>query len=247
MSQYARLMLHNVSGGCFGNKDTLLTMAKEIESLENTLAEMYSKKMGRTPDEIKAAYFDGKDHYLTAKEALEMGLINGIYDADPIGEDNPTTETIYKTFNNRLQSQKSDSNMNFDEIRKRPHFANCATDDAVIGEIAKLETISAKMPALEAALNEAKTAIQTFEAKAKEAADTARKQLLDAAEADGRINATTRPTYEALLNADAENGEAALAALTPKNRVTNHIHEPTGAEGGAWARRMTEINNSLNK
>ena len=34
MSKYARLMLHSVSGGCYGNKQDLQRCMEEIESLE---------------------------------------------------------------------------------------------------------------------------------------------------------------------------------------------------------------------
>lgn len=37
MSRYARMMLHNVSGGCYGNKKDLADMIQTIESLEDTL------------------------------------------------------------------------------------------------------------------------------------------------------------------------------------------------------------------
>lgn len=40
--------------------------------------------------------------------------------------------------------------------------------------------------------------------------------MLDDAEADGRIDATTRPVYENLLSSDRENGEKALRSLKPK-------------------------------
>ena len=82
MSQYARLMLHNPYGGCYGNKEEMKAVAEQLEALEDTLADMYASKTGKTREEIKDAYFDGKDHWITAKEAREMGFIDGIYDID---------------------------------------------------------------------------------------------------------------------------------------------------------------------
>ena len=37
MSRYARLMLHSVSGGCYGNKNELRQCLSEVEALEDTL------------------------------------------------------------------------------------------------------------------------------------------------------------------------------------------------------------------
>ena len=83
MSRYARLMLHSVSGGCYGNKQEMAKCIAEIESLEDSLGEMYAQRMGMSKEEVKAQYFDGTDHWLTAQEGLQMGLIDGINDADP--------------------------------------------------------------------------------------------------------------------------------------------------------------------
>ena len=47
---------------------------REIEALEDTLCEMYATRMGKDKEEIRAMYFDGKDHWLRADEALALGL-----------------------------------------------------------------------------------------------------------------------------------------------------------------------------
>ena len=56
MSRYARLMLHSVQGGCYGNKDEMKNCIREIEALEDTLCEMYATRMGKARDEIRAMY-----------------------------------------------------------------------------------------------------------------------------------------------------------------------------------------------
>ena len=74
-----------------------------------------------------------------------------------------------------------------------------------------------------------------------------RQSLLDAAEQDGRIDATTRPIYENLLANDRENGEKALAQLPVKRRVMEDLHlEPNGEES-PWNRRMREIKDKRKK
>ena len=75
MSRYARLMLHSVQGSCYGNKDEMKNCIREIEALEDTLCEMYATRMGKAKDEIRAMYFDGRDHWLRADEALALGLL----------------------------------------------------------------------------------------------------------------------------------------------------------------------------
>lgn len=62
MSKYARLMLHSVSGGCYGNKKEMQKCIEEIESLEDSLGDIYAARLGMTKEEVKATFFDGEDH-----------------------------------------------------------------------------------------------------------------------------------------------------------------------------------------
>ena len=226
MSKYARLMLHSVSGGCYGNKQDLLGMSKE---------------------EVKQTYFDGEDHWLTAKEALDLGFIDDIYDADPVPADS-TPAQIYTLFNNRLvEPQKNREDMNLEDVKKRPRFKDCASDADVFRLMDQLEEEAGKVPILTKENTDLKAKVKTYEDKAEAEDLAARKQLLDAAEQDGRIDATTRPIYENLLANDRENGEKALAQLPVKRRVMEDLHlEPNGEES-PWNRRMREIKDKRKK
>lgn len=124
MSRYSRLMLHSIQGGAYGNKKELAEVIEQIDSLENTLAEMLAIRCKKTVDEIKAAYFDGTDHWLTAEQALAAGLIDGIYDTEETIPADSTPDQVYTIFNNRLKQPLNDTQMNFDELRKRPAFQN---------------------------------------------------------------------------------------------------------------------------
>jgi len=245
MSRYARLMLHSVQGGCYGNKEEMQGCIREIESLEDTLCEMYAARMGKEKEEIRSLYFDGKDHWLRADEALALGLIDGIYDADPLPEDS-TPEQVFQIFNNRLQQPQNKSNMNLDELKKHPRFKDCATDSDVFRVMDALEEEAGKVPGLTAEVDRLKKENKAFTDKAKEEDEAARKKLLDDAEADGRIDATTRPVYENLLSSDRENGEKALRSLKPKKRVTTDLRVEVGGES-PWDKRMSEIKNKLNR
>ncbi len=245
MSRYARLMLHSVQGSCYGNKDEMKNCIREIEALEDTLCEMYATRMGKAKDEIRAMYFDGRDHWLRADEALSLGLIDGIYDADPVPEDS-TPEQVFQIFNNRLQQPQNENDMNLDELKKRPRFTNCATDDDFLREIGLLETEAGKVPSLNAEVDRLKGELKVFQDKAEADDAAARKQLLDAAEKDGRIDAATRPIYENLLAKDRENSEKALEKLSPKRRVMTDVRTEPDNEG-PWNKRMREIQEKLNR
>lgn len=88
--------------------------------------------------------------------------------------------------------------------------------------------------------------MKEFEDKAAADEEAARKALLDAAEADGRINAETRPMYENILKASPEEGKKVLASLAPKRKVMEDIKVEPGGES-PWNKRMREIKDKLNK
>lgn len=247
MSKYARLMLHSVSGGCYGNKQDLQRCMEEIESLEGSLSEIYAGRLGISQEEVRQTYFDGEDHWLTAQEALDLGFIDGIYDADPVPADS-TPAQIYTLFNNRLiEPQNNREDMNLEDVKKRPRFKDCASDADVFRLMDQLEEEAGKVPVLTKENTDLKAKVKTYEDKAAADALAARKQLLDAAEQDGRIDATTRPIYENLLANDRENGEKALAQLPVKRRVMEDLHlEPNGDES-PWAKRMREIKDKRKK
>ena len=135
--------------------------------------------------------------------------------------------------------------LNLDELKRRPRFKNCATDDDFLREIGLLETEAGKVPALDAEVTRLKGELKVFQDKADADDAAARKKLLDDAEQDGRIDAATRPIYENLLAKDRENGEKALEKLFPKRSVMTDLRvNPTGES--PWNKRMSEIKDKLN-
>jgi len=149
MSPYAKLMLHAVSAGAYGKASELRETATLVESLQNDLASMIAGRLGQNKEEIVAKYFDEKDHWISAQEALEMKLIDGIYDMK--GEDvkASTTEEIYNYFNNRLEQPLNDNKMTLkDHLKSVASFANLADDNAILAHINELENAATKVEAL---------------------------------------------------------------------------------------------------
>ena len=101
MAPYAKLMLHNVTAGTYGNVKQMEQTLQLMKQLHADLSNMTAAKLNITPEEVERRFFDGVDHWLTAQEALQMKLIDGIYETD--AEDAPKAgENVYQHFNNRL-------------------------------------------------------------------------------------------------------------------------------------------------
>ncbi len=101
MAPYAKLMLHNVTAGTYGNVKQMEQTLQLMKQLHADLSNMIAAKLNITAEDVERRFFDGVDHWLTAQEALQMKLIDGTYETD--AEDAPKAgEDVYQHFNNRL-------------------------------------------------------------------------------------------------------------------------------------------------
>ena len=235
MSPYAKLMLHAVSGGAWGNASDLRDMATQMEVLQGDLAKMIANRCGMKQEEVLAKYFDEKDHWLSAPEALQMKLIDGIYEMAEEPVPTQTTEEIYTYFNNRLQNQplKPNDEMGLlDSIKKVPSFANMADEDAVLAHIRELENKATKVESLEKAVDSYKEKLQALEDKEVTA-------FIDKAIAEKRITDAQKESFTALMKSDRENTEKLINSMKPQperciNDVYNVDHSSTSLTDKTW-------------
>lgn len=241
MSQYARLMLHAPYGGCYGNKEELRSVSDELASLEDTLADMYASRLGKTREEIKDTYFDGKDHWITAKEAKEMGLVDGIYDIkEKVDAQSP--QDIYAVFQARLNSQSFNTHNNmYEELRKRPSFAACATDEDVVRMLASMENKAGQYDAVVKECNDLKASLDGYVQKEKEARELEIKNLLESAMQKGRIAPASRDAYKAILEKDFENGKKVIESLPEKKSVEDVLDVSAQNKESSWNEKWNDI------
>lgn len=233
MSKYSRLMMHEVSGGAWGNSEKLKQAIEEMEGLNDALVNMIAEKSGLTPEDVKSRWFDGHDHWLTAQEAYDLHLCDEVYDVEPVDEA-ATPVQLYQTFQNRLATSQKTTNNMFEQIKKRPEFANCATEADVLRHIETLEARAARAASLEARVTE-------FENAAREALEQEDDTLLTEAQNDGRLQPAQVATYKALLTADRENGRKALAELPKGKRIVDVLNTPDPNAKSPWQKRQEEI------
>lgn len=253
MSKYARLMLHQVSGGVMGTSAQIRSYADQVDALTNVLVDVVAERAGMKPEEVKVKWFDGEDHWITAQEAVNLKLADSIFDmkdgAAPA--ENATAEAIYE-FTNRLLSQpQNNENMALiEELKKRSSFQNAATEEQVLAEVSRLENEAAKVPALEA---------ENAKLKAEKAASekAAHEALVNQAVADGRIQAAQKDQYLALMAKDYEGVKAILDGM-PKGagRILDFTNKQNGnqtarqqLEAMSWdeidrAERLAELKNN---
>lgn len=76
----ARIMIHEASGGAVGHADDIKTDAKEHERINRQIMDLIAARCGKTYEELKSIIKEneGRDLYLTAQQAKDIGLIDFI-------------------------------------------------------------------------------------------------------------------------------------------------------------------------
>ncbi len=238
MSPYAKLMLHAVSGGTWGNASALRRTAGVMEALQEDLARMIASRCGMDAKAVSARYFDEQDHWISAEEAVRMKLADGIYDMPGLeGEAPSTAEEIYQYFNNRLQEQpQNNKEMGLiDQMKKMPSFKDANDEQDIIDRVRELENKATKADALEKANKAYKEKMEAAEAKEVAA-------VLDKAVADGKITKEQLPTFKALMASDRANTETLLSGMKPSRHMRAAAYiDDTGKGGGMADKSWDEL------
>lgn len=229
MSPYAKLMLHSVSGGTWGNASELRQMADQMEILQKDLANMIAGRLGMSAKDIQDKYFDEKDHWIDAGEAVRMKLADGVYDMATTEEAPKTEEEIYHYFNNRLQSgpQNEKTMALIDDIRAIPSFQDKADAGAITAHIRDLANKAAKADALQKAND-------TYKAQLEQMRKNETETFLNQAVADGKITKEQVATMTNLMESDRDNTMALINSMKPRKgtgRAADFIQTETTAGG----------------
>ncbi len=83
------ILIHQPLGGYQGQASDILLHAEETQRVKRRMTELYARHCGRTYEEFERAM--DRDHFMTAGEALEWGLVDRILEvrADESGEAPP--------------------------------------------------------------------------------------------------------------------------------------------------------------
>jgi len=211
MNQYSRLMLHAVSGGSYGNASDLRKTADMMEDIQHDLAKMIAKKCGMAEDAVYTRFFDEKDHWLTATEAKDLGIIDDIVAMDEEGqiESGSNAEEIYKYFNNRLdvKAQSDNKEMKLEAIKAIEAFKDVLNEEDALKMMGDLAQKASLVDSLQTKVNELEGKLADLHAKADEA-------IIDQAIEVGKITAEQKDTFVNLMKADKENTVKLLDSLS---------------------------------
>ena len=199
-----QFMIHKPSGSIDGNEDDIESELKAIKNITADYRKAYAKKFKKTEDEVEALW--QKNYWMTADEALQMGLINAVvveevpYDASVVEMmvacgcptiPKPTTENPKPTQNNL----KMDKN----QIIAALGMSADATDEQIAAKIKENKQKA-----------DSATAVETQADADKKAAAT---KFATQAVFDKKIKATDISAYEALHLQNATEAEKLVKEL----------------------------------
>lgn len=80
MSLNSKLMIHATSSIEFGTAKQMRQAAERLDKFDDAAIAVFAAATGMDETEIRERFYDYEDHWLTAKDVLELGLIDAIED-----------------------------------------------------------------------------------------------------------------------------------------------------------------------
>lgn len=250
--KFAKFMIHRVQGFVHGNSDEIRAHADMVDTFEATLISILGERMKKSADEVKALYFsDGIDHWFSAQEAYDLGLVDKIITTTYVTEEADlshfnTVREVFNFYNKQLVNKSNNKNqngMNKNLYALALGLPSEEDENKIVTSIQNLvsekHTLTAQLDAKEAVINELKQKLQVHE-------DAKIAGLINQAIADKKIGEDQRETYKALAEKDYAGVEAIIAKLPKVENVMNKL----GGEGGnesAWDKRQREIDENAKK
>lgn len=111
MSPTSQMMIHNVSAGCGGDYNAMNHMSEILQKANKSVASAYVDKTGKSEEEILDLM--NKETWFTAKEAKELGFVNGVM----FENNNPQNINLVASFGNAIPKEIINK-MQQDKIQK---------------------------------------------------------------------------------------------------------------------------------
>lgn len=230
MHKYAKLMYHRVRGDVYGTSEELRASAEMIDTFENSIIEMLAERLRDTHDNVKAKFFNATDKWISAREALALGLCNEILESSNNIKEINGEVSAHEAFNyykNQITNQKTKK-----MFKDKKSFAVALNllesdldDEAVV--LKKVQDVIAENRVLKKERDEARRAKDDAESKVKAFNESRVKNLIDRAVSDKKIDESERDTYKQLAEQDFDLCERVLSKQQAPARVANQL-DPSG-------------------
>ncbi len=226
MGKATRMMLHKISGGAYGSAKNFRDSADMMDSWEEDLYQLYASKTGMSFEVIKSTFFqEGKDVWLSPKEALEYGLIDEIVDNKIEAPSNTIDESVnnlWQYYDTQISNNLNNKIKMNEELLKELGLPKNASQEDVNNAIKALK--GKGTPPEE---DKEKTALANKLA----AIEKSRvEDLVNDAVDDKRIAVDQKENWANLATKDFDSAKVALNAISPIVKPMDLINR--GSEDG---------------
>lgn len=224
VAKYSKLMVHDVSGLVYGSISDIESYLKMMGGFRNDLIDMISNRTGLTAKAVENKWFDGKDHWLTAQEAVDAKLADGFYDGKT-GIKEPEKLDNVRNVYNHYQSQILNFNQNTQSINMKriATLVNLAVDASEDSIYKAVENAINKSVTLTAENKQLKEDNENLKNKLNEHEKGKVKNLIDNAVTAKKISEDEREMYTNLANADFENTSKVIAKMKGVGRIAEGL------------------------
>lgn len=229
MDRMSRIMFHRAKAGIFGDADDLKEGGDMVQSYENDLADVIVANSNKDKDYVLKNWMKrGKDTYLTAKQALEFGLVTQIADSE-IKKDVPKNilkegvENILAYYSEQLPQINNLLNVESKPLKMKKVISALglpenATEDQV------LEAVNNKAAA---GTPEDKKRIADLEAEIKRIKDDVKEKnaenLVNSAIDSKKITVEQKDHFKKLALADYDSTKAILDGMKGFNSISSQV------------------------
>ena len=127
ITENARVLIHQVSGGVWGKNSEIQADAREIERLNKLLIGMLAKNCGKTVEELEQLTLGG-DLVLDAQQAVEFGIVDAVLTKEVIDRlnnaDNPEIIVPEGSGNGKEDEEKPEDTNGEMEYKNNENYSN---------------------------------------------------------------------------------------------------------------------------
>lgn len=228
-ARYAKLMYHRVTGYVYGNSDEIRSAADMVDTFEADLVAMMAERTGKAAEEIRTAYFDGIDHWLSVTEAVDLGLVDEITDGDSRIQEAKTFNSAHEVcrFYESQIINLNHQNMNTD--KRITGILGLPEDSGTDAVCAKLEELNSKRQAAESRVTELEAENRSLAERLSQRDDEAAAAMVDAAITAKKIDASQRESFLKLARQDYASTKAVLDGMKGVEPIAQQLEKPAAS------------------
>lgn len=236
ISKIGQFMTHQPSTGGYGTSEDLKHNAALLDAVEKNMCDIYQAKTGKSADECKALFLNGKDNYFNAEKAIECKLADECYDlagmiapAATVKEVNELWDEYQFQFAAKITQTNTDYMKQFflpaaviAELGLTAVSDQAQFDAAVSSKFSDMVAKAKGYDTLKAQLDEANGKLKAAEA-AKLAAEI--DTVLDAAVTEKKMTVEMKATFATQFANNLDGLKAVVATLKPFESITKKSDE----------------------